>query len=301
MVSARNLRQRAALIQSVRTFFIERGYLEVDTPIRVPAPAPEAYIEPEPAGDWFLQTSPELCMKRLLAADLPKLFQICKCFRRHERGSLHLPEFTMLEWYQAEADYGDLMTECEQLLPFVAKSLGLDHEIATAGGPVSLVAPWQRLTVAEAFARYGTMGLAEALAGDCFDEVLVRDIEPHLGRETPTFLYDYPAVLGSLARLQPGNPEVAERFELYVGGVELANGFSELSDAEEQRRRFEDERRLIVRQGRQPAGPMPEAFLAELPRMGPAAGIALGIDRLLMLFLKAGTIDEVVPFPPESL
>ena len=301
MASARNLRQRAVLIQAIRTFFIHREYLEVDTPIRIPAPAPEAFIEPEPAGDWFLQTSPELCMKRLLAADLPQIFQICKCFRRHERGARHLPEFTMLEWYRSDADYGDLMTDCEQLLPFVAEALGFEDGIATKGGKVSLVAPWQRLTVAEAFARYGTMPLAEALAEDCFDEVLVRDIEPELGSKTPTFLYDYPASLGSLARLKPGNPTVAERFELYVGGMELANGFSELDDAQEQRCRFEKERQLITELGRQPAGPMPEPFLSALPQMGPAAGIALGIDRLLMLLLGAQTIDQVVSFPPESL
>ncbi|MFC1512878.1 EF-P lysine aminoacylase EpmA [Thermodesulfobacteriota bacterium] len=300
MVPARILQQRAAFLQAIRTYFIDRGYLEVDTPVRIPAPAPEAYIDPEPAGDWYLQTSPELCMKRLLAAGFPQIFQICKCFRRHERGDRHLPEFTMLEWYQARADYCGLMAECEQLLPFVAAKLGFAGEIATEDGTVSLAAPWQRLTVAQAFARFGAMSLAEALAGDCFDEVLVRDIEPQLGRETPTFLYDYPASLGSLARLKPENPAVAERFELYIGGVELANGFSELSDHVEQRHRFDSEQRLIGELGRTPA-PLPESFLAALPEMGPAAGIALGLDRLLMLLLGAGTIDEVVPFTPESL
>ncbi|MDH3359503.1 MAG: EF-P lysine aminoacylase EpmA [Desulfobulbaceae bacterium] len=301
MAHARHLWQRAAFFQSIRTFFIDREYLEVDTPIRIPAPAPEAFIEPEPAGDWFLQTSPELCMKRLLAADFPKIFQICKCFRRQERGDRHLPEFTMLEWYRRDADYGDLMADCEQLLPFVANAMGLGPEIVVGGGKVSLAAPWQRLTVAEAFSRFGTMSLEDALAEDSFDEVLVRDIEPHLGIATPTFLYDYPAVLGSLARLNPENPKVAERFELYVGGMELANGFSELDDAVEQRSRFEKERQLITELGRQPAGPMPESFLAALSNMGPAAGIALGLDRFLMLLLGVQTIDEVVPFTPESL
>lgn len=300
MVPARTLRQRAALFQAIRTFFIDRGYLEVDTPVRIPAPAPEAYIDPQPAGDWFLQTSPELCMKRLLAAGLPKIFQLCKCFRRHERGDRHLPEFTMLEWYQGEADYVDLMSECEQLLPFVAAKLGGGDELAGEAGAVSLAAPWQRLTVSEAFDRFGAMSLAEALVEDCFDEVLVRDIEPNLGRGTPTFLYDYPAVLGSLARLKAENPAVAERFELYVGGVELANGFSELSDPLEQRRRFASEQRLIAALGRE-SGPLPEPFLAALPDMGPAAGIALGVDRLLMLLVGAQTIDDVVPFTPESL
>lgn len=300
MVPARVLRQRAALFQSIRTFFTDRGYLEVDTPVRIPAPAPEAYIDPEPAGDWYLQTSPELCMKRLLAAGFPEIFQICKCFRRHERGDRHLPEFTMLEWYRRGRDYRDLMDDCEALLPFVAGRLGGGATITAGGTTVSLAAPWERLTVAEAFRRYGGMEVAAALAADCFDEVLVGEIEPRLGRATPTFLYDYPAVLGSLARLRADAPAVAERFELYVGGIELANGFSELADPVEQRQRFQCERQRIAALGREPAM-LPEPFLAALPEMGPAAGIALGVDRLLMLLLGAESIDQVVPFTPESL
>ncbi len=300
MVPARVLRQRAALFQALRTFFIDRGYLEVDTPVRIPAPAPEAYIDPEPSGAWYLQTSPELCMKRLLAAGFPKIFQICKCFRRHERGARHLPEFTMLEWYRRDSGYLDLMDDCEALLRFVAVQMGEAETIAAGGAAVSLAGPWERLTVAGAFLRYGGMDVEAALAGDCFDEVLVRDIEPRLGRATPTFLYDYPAALGSLARLRPDSPAVAERFELYVGGVELANGFSELADPVEQRHRFDCERQRIAALGRKPAA-MPESFLAALPDMGPAAGIALGVDRLLMLLLGAQSIDQVVPFTPESL
>jgi elongation factor P--(R)-beta-lysine ligase len=300
MLSLSGLRQRARFIQALRSFFVERGYLEVDTPIRVPAPAPEAYIVPEPSGDWFLQTSPELCMKRLLAAGAGRIFQICKCFRRAERGSLHLPEFTILEWYRAGIDYRELMAECEELFLVLALELTGGDRLETAAGAVSLAPPWERLTVAEAFARHAPLSAAEALARDRFDELLVTHVEPRLGRGKPTFLHDYPAALGALARLRPDDPAVAERFEIYVAGLELANGFSELTDPAEQRQRFAAERRRIEADGRRP-GPLPEKFLAALGDMPAAAGIALGVDRLAMLLAGADTIDQVVAFTPEEL
>ncbi|HSH13514.1 MAG TPA: amino acid--tRNA ligase-related protein, partial [Desulfurivibrionaceae bacterium] len=160
--------------------------------------------------------------------------------------------------------------------------------------------PWERLSVANAFARYAGMSPEAALAGGIYEEVLVEKVEPHLGVTHPTFLYDYPAELAALARLKPGSPQVAERFELYLGGVELANGFSELTDPAEQRRRFEHERELIRRDGREP-GPMPERFLRELAGLEGAAGIALGLDRLVMLLTGSGSLDAVVSFVPEEL
>lgn len=288
------LHERARLLQATRSFFVSQGFLEVETPIRIPAPAPEAHIEPERAADWYLQTSPELCMKRLLAAGCPKIFQICKCFRRHERGAYHLPEMTMLEWYRANADYRALMTDCEGLLG--ALTAGRSHGLAS----LKLSPPWPRLTLADAFQRYAPISLEQALAQDSFEEVLVRDVEPRLGQDSPVFLCDYPASLASLARLHPDQPAVAERFELYINGVELTNGFSELTDAHEQRRRFLLEQERIHALGRQ-AGPMPEPFLADLDKMPPAAGIALGVDRLIMLLTGAKAIDQVVAFPPEKL
>lgn len=265
----------------------------METPLRIPAPAPEAHIIPQPAGAWFLQTSPELCMKRLLARGIPRLFQICKCFRQEERGRRHLPEFTMLEWYRAGADYFSLMDECEELLAAVAAALG-------DGAALDLSLPWQRLTVEEAFRRYAGMTAVQALAADLFDQLMVEKIEPHLGRPRPTFLYDYPAELAALARKRPDNPGLAERFELYIDGLELANGFSELIDPAEQRQRFVEEQRRIAATGRIPP-PMPEKFLAELAAMPPAAGIALGLDRLAMLLLGAESIEAVIAFPPEDL
>jgi len=300
MISIHGLHSRAVLIQALRTFFIDRGYLEVETPLRIPAPAPEAYILPLTSEGWFLQTSPELCMKRLLAAGIPKIFQICKCFRKGERGDRHLPEFTMLEWYAAQSDYRDLMSDCEALLRHLATALGKAGALEWQGRRIDLGPEWERITVAEAFRRYAPCTVEEALRKDKFDELLVEYVEPHLGMATPTFLCDYPAVLGALARLSPADATVAERFELYVAGLEMANGFSELVDPVEQRARFLAEQEAIRLQGRDP-GPMPEQFLAELAAMPQAAGIALGVDRLVMLFAGADDIDQVVAFTPEGL
>ena len=300
MISIYGLQSRAVLIQALRTFFIDRDYLEVETPIRIPAPAPEAHIVPLTSEGWFLQTSPELCMKRLLAAGIPKIFQLCKCFRKGERGDRHLSEFTMLEWYGAGSDYRDLMTDCEALLRYLAAAMGKEGVLEWQGRRIDLASEWERITVAEAFRRYAPCTVEEALAQDRFDELLVEYVEPHLGMATPTFLCDYPAVLGALARLSPTDPKVAERFELYVAGLELANGFSELVDPVEQRARFLAEQESIRMQGRA-SGPMPEVFLDGLESMPPAAGIALGVDRLGMLFAGANNIDQVVAFTPEGL
>ncbi len=300
MIPIHGLQLRAVLIQALRTFFVDRDYLEVETPIRIPAPAPEAHIVPLTSEGWFLQTSPELCMKRLLAAGIPKIFQLCKCFRKAERGDRHLPEFTMLEWYGAGSDYRDLMADCEALLRHLAAAMGKNGMLAWQGCRIDLAPAWERITVAEAFRRYAPCTVEEALSQDRFDEMLVEYVEPHLGMATPTFLYDYPAILGALARLSSTDPAVAERFELYVAGLELANGFSELVDPAEQRARFLAEQEMIRLQGRN-LGPMPELFLDTLANMPPAAGIALGVDRLVMLFGGADNIDQVVAFPPESL
>lgn len=289
--------RRAEIIQAIRTFFISREYLEVDTPIRLPCLIPEAHIEPEESSGWFLQTSPEMCMKRLLAAGHSKIFQICRCFRRKERGSRHLPEFTMLEWYRAGIDYADLMAECADLLSFVADKVDSPAQSAAA---LLLQAEPEYLTVLRAFALYAPVSADRALAEDSFDEILVRYVEPNLGKGRLTFLYDYPAGLGSLACLKNEDNSVAERFELYVDGLELANGFSELTDVGEQRQRFVKERAKIEGQGRNP-GPMPGRFLADLGELQSAAGIALGVDRLVMLLCGARCIDEVVAFTPETL
>lgn len=238
-------------------------------------------------------------MKRLLAAGYNKIFQICPCFRAGERGDRHLPEMTLLEWYTAHADYRDMMTQCERLIKHVVKSLevpGLRYQ----GAAIDLEGSWPRLTVADAFARHASQSVSRALETGRFDEILGLEIEPALGTSQPVFLYDYPAQCAALARRRTDDPDIAERFELYIAGLELCNAFSELTDPVEQRVRFEQ-----VLDQRAAAGkvryPLPETFLADLVDMPAAAGTALGIDRLVMLLTDTARIDDVVSFIPEEL
>jgi lysyl-tRNA synthetase class 2 len=296
----RNLWLRAQIIQAVRTFFIDNDYLEIETPCRIPAPAPEAHIEAEVSGDWFLQSSPELCMKRLFAAGYPRIFQICRCFRQKERGSKHLPEMTMLEWYTAGHNYFDMMEQCEELIRFVARRAGFEDFLVYQGNRIDLNAPWSRMSVTDAFERFSSVSMETAVLQDRFDQLTAFDIEPNLGHNKPLFLYDYPADAASLARLKPGNRSIAERFELYISGLELCNAFSELTDRLEQRTRFENEQENRSKFGLQ-AYPLPEKFLDSLQFMPEGSGIALGIDRLVMLFANTDNIDDVVAFIPEEL
>jgi len=292
------LQSRARMLQVIREFFLQHDFLEVETPYLTPAPAPEPYIEAVPCGQLFLQTSPELYMKRLLASGYPRLFQLCRCFRQGERGAYHLPEFTMLEWYRREADYRQLMDDCEALLMAVAAALGCGTALRCGGQTISLQPPWERLSVTDAFARFSPLPLAQAVAQDRFEELLVDYVEPQLSADRPVFLFDFPLLPGSLARPTSADGSLVERCELYIAGLEVANGFSELADAEEQRRRFAAAAVERMQAGRAEY-PVAERFLAALGAMGPAAGIALGIDRLTMVFTGASHIDEVVAFPPE--
>ncbi len=296
----RNLLLRARMAQSIREFFVERGYLEIETPQLISAPAPEVHIDAIRAGGRYLQTSPELCMKRLLASGFPKIFQISRCFRKDERGDLHLPEFSLLEWYRTGIDYQFLMNECEALIRFVSQRLDMGGKISYRANKIDLKRPWERVSVEAAFDRYAATPLERALEEGCFDQVMVDEIEPNLGTIRPTFLYDYPASLAALARLKPDNRALAERFEIYIAGLELANGFSELNDPVEQRARFERELQIRDAEGKE-AYPMPERFLRSLEHMPDAAGIALGVDRLTMFFSGALKIEEVVPFTPEEV
>jgi len=291
----KTLSERAAILRAIRVFFTDRGFLEVETPHRILANAPEPHIDAVASDGMWLQTSPELAMKRLLAAGYGDIFQLCRVWRDHEKGTRHLPEFTMLEWYRPQADYHRLMEDCEALLA----SLVPAGQLTWQGESIDLARPWQRLTVAEAFRRYAGCSAAEALAQDCFDEILTAEVEPGLGLN-PVFLTEYPAPLAALARRKPGDPSVAERCELYIGGIELANGFSELVDPVEQRARFEQDEALRQQAGKPPY-PVPERFLRELASMPDAAGIALGIDRLVMLLTGCDTISDVVAFGADEL
>ena len=270
------LSERARVLREIRAFFDARGFTEVETPVRIPAPAPEPHIDCPPSGDWFLRASPELQMKKLLAAGMERIYQIGPCFRAGEKGRRHSPEFTMLEWYRANADYLDIARDAEELLAEVLKR---DH------------ADVQRITVREAYLRWAGWDPVETWDQDRFDFDMATKIEPNLPKE-PLFLTDYPAPAASLARLKADDPRVAERWELYVDGIELANAFTELIDPVEQRRRFE-----LAREERRALGeadyPLDEEFLDALARMPPSGGVALGVDRLVMLACGVSSIADV--------
>jgi lysyl-tRNA synthetase class 2 len=258
-------------------------------------------------------------MKKLLSQRWDRIFQICRVFRDGEIGPTHQIEFTMLEWYRANADYRQIMEDCEKLFAFLSEKVLKIKAINYQGREVNFSAPFERLTVAQAMRLYGGVDieknrnplslLEEAKAkgyrfdlqeaysyDDVFFKVFLEEVEPRLGNSHPTILYDYPFSMAALARLKPGNPLWAERFELYIAGLELANAFSELNDPKEQRKRFAEEQRLREQLGR-PVYPIDEELLSSLSQMPPSAGIALGVDRLIMLFCDAPSIEEVVAFP----
>ena len=291
---------RSRIIQGIREFFFQNDYLEVETPYRIPAPAPEAHIDAVPSGRWALHTSPELCMKRLVAAGYERIFQICKCFRKNERGKKHLPELTMLEWYQAGSNYFDMMHQCEELLLFVARFIDREYSLVYQGNRIDLQKGWPRMTVEEAFDDYASISMHKALRDDRFDEIMGCEIEPKLGFGRPVFIYDYPAEKGALARLKSDDLSLTERFELYIKGLEICNAFTELNDPVEQLRRFEEENNCRRRYGKT-IYPLPHLFLNSLNDLTEVSGNALGIDRLVMLFADTDRIDDVVAFTPEEL
>jgi lysyl-tRNA synthetase class 2 len=298
-LQGRNLETRARVIRLIRRFFHDHQYLEVETPVRSPAVIPEAHIDPILSETHFLMASPELYMKRLLARGYPKIFQICKCFRKNERGRFHLPEMTLLEWYGAGDTYLDLMDQCQSLVQYIAQELGMAGRLCYQGETLDLARPFQRMSVHRAFETHAGISCDQALANGRFDDIMGFEIEPGLGRNQPVFLMDYPKSLASLAALHPDNPGLAQRCEFYVAGIELANGFTELTDADVQRDRFKEQNRIRQSVGMPPL-PMPNRFLSELKEMPSCAGIALGVDRLAMLFADAPSIDQVVAFTPES-
>jgi elongation factor P--(R)-beta-lysine ligase len=304
----RALRARAEALRATRSFFDARGFLEVETPLRVPCPGLDPHLVGVPAGAGrFLITSPEYQMKRLLVGGVPRCYQLTRCFRGDESGRLHQPEFTMLEWYRAFASVDDVMADTEAVVRAVAAALGRPDRLASGGAVASLEGPFPQVRVADAFARYAGVGEAEMLRLAVDDEtayfrVFVEIIEPALAAEgRPVFVVDFPAAHASLARLRPGDPRYAERFELYAAGVELCNGFGELSDAAEQRARFA--RDVAVRRARGlEAYPPDERFLRALEEgMPPSAGNALGFDRLVALAIGAPSVGDVMAFPDETL
>jgi lysyl-tRNA synthetase class 2 len=326
-------RARSALARKLRDALEQRGYLEVETPIAVPFAGQEPHLRPfettftpdlpiapsgvEGARRLHLQTSPEYAMKRLLARPgFSRCYQLARVFRDGEISRTHNPEFTLLELYAAPGSADSVMADLEQLLFACAAEAPARKGHGRGSGTISLRPPFERLTCREAFSRYagfdplvldaqafaqaaracGVRPAAGASWDDLFTQVLLERIEPALGIERPTYLTEYPASQAALARLKPSDRRVAERFELYAGGLELANGFSELCDSREQRERLREEQELRRRLGRD-VFPLDEKFLSALDGIGEAGGVAVGFDRLLMLLTGTETIAEVLLFP----
>lgn len=291
-----NLERRALICDLIRAFFRSEGFLEVETPLLVPTVAPEKYISPFAVNGWCLSTSPEMHMKRLLAAGYSKIFQICHSFRKSERGQLHNPEFTMLEWYRVGADYMGIIRDTERLVSTLANKLCAGSTICYQGNEIDLASPWPRVTVRDAFLRSAGWDPFTRLDEERFEVDLVEKVIPSFDTVRPTVLLDYPVAMASLARLRPGSPPVAERAEVFIGVLELANAYSELNDAAEQEKRFKQEIATLKREDKRSAV-MPQRFLKALADLPECGGIALGIDRLVMLFCDAASIDEVIAFP----
>lgn len=324
------LQARGAITASLRGFFAEQGFVEVETSILQVSPGNETHLHAprteliRPDGSRasrYLRTSPEFACKKLLAAGEQRIFEFARVFRDRERGDLHLPEFTMLEWYRAGAPYDAIMADTVVVIARAAQATGIGT-FAFRGRTAYPFAEPELLTVAGAFEHFagidllstisGNEGnraaLAQAAAGkvrvaeddtwsDIFSKVLVEHVEPHLGQGRLTILFEYPSPEAALARVKAGDPRVAERFEVYACGVELANGFGELTDAEEQRQRFTES--MAEKQRRYgEAYPLDEDFLAAVSQMPEASGVALGFDRLVMLASGATRIDQVVWTPP---
>jgi lysyl-tRNA synthetase class 2 len=303
----KRLRERARVVAQVRQFFAARDFLEVQTPVLVPSPGLDLHLDAFEAtgGDRgaprWLATSPEYQMKRLLADGYERIVQIGPCFRRGEVGSRHNPEFTMLEWYRAHAGMDDVIRDTEQLVAAVTGGL-----VRLEERRIDVRPPFERIGVCEAFERFAGWTRATTLEAAARDEdryfrAMVDLVEPALEKlDQAVFVVDYPATQASLARRKPGDPELAERFELYVAGVELCNGFGELVDPVEQRARLEQDQAARRAQGL-PVYPIDERFLEALARVPPSGGNALGLDRLVALTCGTTSIADVVAFVADEL
>ena len=326
------LTARTAIARAVRAWFDEQGFAEVETAILQVSPGNETHLHAPrtellgTSGERatrYLRTSPEFSCKKLLAAGEEKIFELARVFRDRERGELHLPEFTMLEWYRANVAYDAVMSDSIVVIAQAARATGIGRFSFRGRTADPFVKP-ELLTVSAAFDRFAGIDLLSTIAdgngdrdrlaamaankvriseddtwSDIFSKILVEHVEPHLGQGRLTVLFEYPVVEAALARAKASDPRVAERFEIYACGVELANGFGELTDAREQRHRFmqamdEKQRRYGERY------PLDQDFLDAVSRMPDASGVALGFDRLVMLASGAARIDQVVWTPPSG-
>lgn len=284
---------RAGLFSHIRAVFEENGFMAVETPLVINAPAPEEFIEAPRCGERFLRCSPELEMKRLLCAGFERIYQIGACFRAGEHGRRHREEFTMLEWYECGADYWQLLRFTSMMLREAALRMFGSPTINFQGMTIDLKVDPQIITVDDAYRQFAGISSAEAMERDIFDEIMSSKIEPQLGLGRLTFLMDYPASRASLARLKKDDSTVAERWELYIGGLEIANAYSELTDGVVQRQRFAAEAAARAASGMN-VYPEPVEFFESLEYgMPDCAGCALGMDRLAMVFTNAEDISQV--------
>jgi lysyl-tRNA synthetase class 2 len=317
------VRARARALAKTREVFAQRGFLEVETPLLVPSPGLEIHLDAVPAGSGYLVTSPEYQMKRLLAAGFEKIYQVCKCFRANERGAHHSSEFTMIEWYRAFDSLDAIIDDTEQLVAEVCHALSNKPEARVNGRTIDVTPPWRRMTVRDAMSEYAGVAvdgdesaadLVRELRGwgidcapdaawdDAFFAAFLARVEPAISAlPHALILHDWPAPLAALARTRPDDPKTALRFEAYVGGIELANAFDELTDPAEQRARFVADQETRRARGK-PVYPLDEKLLAALAEgLPPSAGIALGFDRLVMLATGAERIDDVLTFSADEL
>ena len=307
---------RGKVIQTIRKYFSKQGLTEVDTPTLQPAPSDEVHLKCFQTGDFYLHTSPELAMKKLLVAGEKAIFQICHTYRDEPVSDTHSPEFTMLEWYRVGTDYSAMMKDTIAIVRACCKACGVTN-LRHNERICDPFKRWQKLTVEQAFKKYAGVNLwakdlraeAERIGIDCSDNdtwediffrIMLNKVEYKLGDGVPTILCEYPTQLGALARTKPGNTKVCERFEVYASGVELCNAFSELNDAKEQRERFKanyaERKRLYGWDD-----PMDEDFLMALEYgMPDASGNALGVDRLIMLISGAEKLSDTQWVPVQK-
>lgn len=293
MPKLENLRLRSDLLRIIRRQLDCLGFIEVETPVLIPTPAMEEHIDAIPAGGGWLRTSPEFHMKRLLAGGAGAIYQIGPCFRAGEKGDRHNPEFTMLEWYRPQACYLDILDDCRQLLDAALDRLVPASRLDLNERRLRLAAEWEIIPVRQAYRRWAGWDPVSHWNSERFDLDMATVVEPALPKDRPVVLMDYPAGAAALARLKPGSPQVAERWELYCHGIELCNAFSELTDPVEQRQRFDEWASERQRSGRQ-VYELDEPFLRDLEKgMPPSGGASLGVDRLTMVLTGAGSIDQV--------
>ena len=279
------LKTRAKIISAIRSFFENQNFIEVETPLKTPAPLPEQNIDAIKCGDCYLATSPEPYMKRLVADGFDKIFQITKCFRNGEIGDKHNIEFSMLEWYRKDADYLNLIDDAKNLLNFICRKTALHN----------IFSDWEIISLDDAWEKFTDSTLDDIPDGFVFDKTMVEKIEPGLNVNLPVIVIDFPACFSPMCKQKSDNPYRAERLEIYFNGIELGNGCTEQIDKKIQIKRLRDEQQARTQMGKD-LYPWPNEFVDSIDNMPPSAGMAIGIDRLIMILCGVDKIEDVIAF-----